>query len=251
MNAKQWVLGLSLKTKIIIAVSIVAIIITALAINGIQNKIDTNIARIIESSNLAIEKKNGEIKALLSTVALRDSINKGLSVDIKKKDDLLAYSESRRKILGDNLKKEMQRQSTLTKEEAYRLFLKSTGGENFKGGTYDSSYLVPIESIWNANGSIAENSMLAADNKELQFEAQVYRSKIVDLNNKVKNLDANCVELKQALTISDSKSEEYLAQIKAKDKAIKKLKRNNKFSIIFAGGAILCRPAINLYKKLF
>lgn len=239
METKEWINGLSVRTKIIISAIFLATIVAAIIYVGEERRYQHNQYDVIAAANIALEIKTGKINALLAVMDNRDSATRVLVAENHKKDELLKNSEANKKLIAEKYRQELARQQTLSDTAAYRLFLFNVGCNTFKGGKYDSAYLVPIESLWAANGVAAENNMLASLNKILTYDATVYKMKIKDLDAIVANGDKNIVDLKSALQVSESKKNEYGQQIDSLNKKIRSNKRKTVVTYIVGSLALI------------
>lgn len=239
MKTKQRIDNLSIRVKIIIVTTFMAIIVALVVYSVLQRRYQEHQDNIIQQSQIMLAIKDGKINALITTVANRDSSTQVLIDENKKKDELLKRSEANKKIIADKYRNELARQQKLSDSAAYILFLSNMGCSDFKGGRYDSSYLVPIESLWAANGVVAENNMLTSLNKVLAYDATVYKMKIKTLDNIVSERHKDIVDLQSALKISDSKSADYGQQIDALNKKIKSNKRKTTITYIVGSLALI------------
>lgn len=235
MNAKQWAVNLPQKVKIAIVSTIVMIAIGASIVvlnNGTQSK-----EYQINQSKIALAIKDVQIKSLMDKVSVRDVSISQLTAENKNKDVLLRQSEARKAEYVKKYNEELARQKTLNKKESVELFLATTGSPGAPIIQYDTNnYIIPIESIWSANTSIAANNMLTSVNKELTYDLAVCKSQVSDANKIIQTQGDNIADLKSALVVAQSKDEDWQSQINALRKEIKANKRKGFLKHFLWGG---------------
>jgi len=235
-NVKQWVDGLPIKVKTIVATTFVVLLIAVLVGRAVINNNIKKSEKLLADKELIISQKDGEIRALLAQVEIRTKANADLKKENDKKDVLLAASDRSKELIRQKYLAELQAHKKLSAEEQYQLFLTNTGAKDFVGTRYDSNYMAPMESIVNTNNVYSERNMLISANKTLLFDVSQYKAKINNLNTEVANGEQSLEDVRSALFISDSKGADYQAQIDVLKKEVKQVKRRCKITV---GGVIL------------
>jgi len=239
MKLNEWVQKLPLKAKLsvifVLVIMIAALLILSMAFKNSIAKKDLE----IQSYSVSIEKKQGQINVLLARIEVRDSANKMLVAQNDKLTFNLKASEAKRVDVYNKYSKELARRQQLDDTGSYLLFLRLTNKEDFPGQKIDSAYMVPIESIKEANMTYAQRDALSDINALLMKDIDSYRLKTRNLETLLSNSNSNISDLNSALNVSQSKGKDYEEKLAIASKQLKQQKVITKAVAVGAVGIII------------